>query len=228
MAVLCARAVILGGAVHAEDSVTIFNRSWRRPGALVTVAATSALGVGLFVAPAVAHTPAWAVTCSEVSVDLVNYTADKENTVTLTVDGKDLLPTEKFGGEFHKKIELPKHTKELSLHLVVVDGSGNDGSLDDTKTAPVCEDTEPEPEPTPSTTPPTDKPEPTPTEATPEPSKTTAAAEVPSSQPSPAGDDLAETGSSSTTPLIAGAAAVILVAGAGITWAARKRRAVGN
>lgn len=227
MAVLCARAVILDGAVHAEDSVTVFNRSWRRPGALVTVAAASALGVGLFVAPAVAHTPAWAVTCSEVSVDLVNYTADKENTVTLTVDGKDLLPTEKFGGEFHKKIELPEHTKELTLHLVVVDGSGNDGSLDDTKTAPVCEDNEPEPEP--STTPPTE-PEPTPTEAKPEPepSKTTPAAEVPSSQPSPAGDDLAETGSSSTTPLIAGAAAVILVAGAGITWAARKRRAVGN
>ncbi|MFF2938627.1 LAETG motif-containing sortase-dependent surface protein [Streptomyces niveus] len=207
--------------------MTVFNRSWRRPGALVTVAAASALGVGLFVAPAVAHTPAWAVTCSEVSVDLVNYTADKENTVTLTVDGKDLLPTETFGGEFHKKIELPEHTKELSLHLVVVDGSGNDGSLDDTKTAPVCEGTEPEPEP--STTPPTE-PTPTPSEAKPEPepSKTTAAAEVPSSQPSPAGDDLAETGSSSTTPLIAGAAAVILVAGAGITWAARKRRAVGN
>lgn len=224
MAILCARAVILGGAVHAEDSVTVFNRSWRRPGALVTVAAASALGVGLFVAPAVAHTPAWAVTCSEVSVDLVNYTADKENTVTLTVDGKELLPTEKFGGEFHKKIELPKHTKELSLHLVVVDGSGNDGSLNDTKTAPVCEG-----EPEPSTTPPTE-PTPTPSEAKPEPepSKTTAAAEVPSSQPSPAGDDLAETGSSSTTPLIAGAAAVILVAGAGITWAARKRRAVGN
>lgn len=226
MAILCARAVILVGAVHAEDSVTVFNRSWRRPGALVTVAAASALGVGLFVAPAVAHTPAWAVTCSEVSVDLVNYTADKENTVTLTVDGKDLLPTEKFGGEFHKKIELPKHTKELSLHLVVVDGSGNDGSLNDTKTAPVCEG-----EPEPSTTPPTE-PTPTPSEAKPEPepepSKTTAAAEVPSSQPSPAGDDLAETGSSSTTPLIAGAAAVILVAGAGITWAARKRRAVGN
>ncbi|WP_405499450.1 LAETG motif-containing sortase-dependent surface protein [Streptomyces niveus] len=206
--------------------MTVFNRSWRRPGALVTVAAASALGVGLFVAPAVAHTPAWAVTCSEVSVDLVNYTADKENTVTLTVDGKELLPTEKFGGEFHKKIELPKHTKELSLHLVVVDGSGNDGSLNDTKTAPVCEG-----EPEPSTTPPTE-PTPTPSEAKPEPepepSKTTAAAEVPSSQPSPAGDDLAETGSSSTTPLIAGAAAVILVAGAGITWAARKRRAVGN
>ncbi|GGK10729.1 hypothetical protein GCM10011583_48570 [Streptomyces camponoticapitis] len=206
--------------------MTVFNRSWRRPGALVTVAAAGALGVGLFAAPAVAHTPAWAVTCSEVSVDLVNYTADAENTVTLSVDGKELLATEKFGGEFHKKIELPKHDKELTLHLVVKDGSGNDGSLDDTKTAPVCEGTEPEP--TPSTTPPSDEPEPTPTEAKPEPSKTTAAAAVPSSQPSPAGDDLAETGSSSTTPLIAGAAAVILVAGAGITWAARKRRAVGN
>ncbi|MFD3488178.1 LAETG motif-containing sortase-dependent surface protein [Streptomyces sp. NPDC058665] len=206
--------------------MTVFNRSWRRPGALVTVAAAGALGVGLFAAPAVAHTPAWAVTCSQVSVDLVNYTASAENTVTLSVDGKELLATEKFGGEFHKKIELPEHDKELTLHLVVKDGSGNDGSLDDTKTAPVCEGSEPEP--TPSKTPPSDEPEPTPTEAKPEPSETTAEAPVPSSQPSPAGDDLAETGSSSTTPLIAGAAAVILVAGAGITWAARKRRAVGN
>ncbi|WP_405793233.1 LAETG motif-containing sortase-dependent surface protein [Streptomyces sp. NBC_01506] len=210
--------------------MTVFNRSWRRPGALVTVAAAGALGVGLFVAPAVAHTPAWAVTCSEVSVDLVNYTADKENTVTLTVDGKDLLSTEKFGGEFHKKIELPEHTEKLTLHLVVVDGSGNDGSLDDTKTAPVCEGTEPEttppqtpPEEPETTPPPVEEPEPE-TETT----EPTDAAAVPSSQPSPAGDDLAETGSSSTTPLIAGAAAVILVAGAGITWAARKRRAVGN
>lgn len=203
--------------------MTVFNRSWRRPGALVTVAAAGALGVGLFAGPAVAHTPAWAVTCSEVSVDLVNYTAGKENTVTLTVDGKELLAAEKFGGEFHKKIELPEHTKELTLRLVVVDGSGNDGSLDDSKTAPVCEA-----EPAPSTTPPE---EPTPPaeepKPEPEPSKTTEAA-VPSSQPSPAGDDLAETGSSSTTPLIAGAAAVILVAGAGITWAARKRRTVGH
>lgn len=227
MAILCARAVILDGAVHAEDSVTVFNRSWRRPGALVTVAAAGALGVGLFAGPAVAHTPAWAVTCSEVSVDLVNYTASAENTVSLTVDGKELLATEKFGGEFHKKIALPEHDKELKLHIVVKDGSGNDGSLDESKTAPVCEGEEPEPSP--STTPPTDEPEPTPSEAEPEPSKTSSApADVPSSQPSPAGDDLAETGSSSTTPLIAGAAAVILVAGAGITWAARKRRAVGN
>lgn len=226
MAVLCARAVILGGAVsYAEDYVTVFNRSWRRPGALVTVAAAGALGAGLFAAPAVAHTPAWTVTCSEVSVDLVNYTAGAENTVTLSVDGKDLLPTEKFGGEFHKKIELPKHDKDLTLHLVVKDGSGNDGSLDQEKTAPVCEGTEPgtEPSTTPPATPPAEEPTPEP-----EPSKTTEAAEVPSSQPSPAGDDLAETGSSSTTPLIAGAAAVILVAGAGITWAARKRRTVEN
>ncbi|WP_330172750.1 LPXTG cell wall anchor domain-containing protein [Streptomyces sp. NBC_01498] len=205
--------------------MTVFNRSWRRPGALVTVAAAGALGAGLFAAPAVAHTPAWTVTCSEVSVDLVNYTAGAENTVTLSVDGKDLLPTEKFGGEFHKKIELPKHDKDLTLHLVVKDGSGNDGSLDQEKTAPVCEGTEPgtEPSTTPPATPPAEEPTPEP-----EPSKTTEAAEVPSSQPSPAGDDLAETGSSSTTPLIAGAAAVILVAGAGITWAARKRRTVEN
>jgi LPXTG-motif cell wall-anchored protein len=54
----------------------------------------------------------------------------------------------------------------------------------------------------------------------------TSAAVLPASQPSPAGDNLAETGSSSSTPIIAGGAAVVLVAGAGILWASRKRRSV--
>jgi len=208
--------------------VTVFNRSWRRPGALVTVAAAGALGVGLFAVPAVAHTPNWAVTCSEVSVDLTNYTADAPNTVTLSVDGKDVLPTETFGAEFHKKIELAEHKKELTVRLVVVDGEGGVHSRDESKTAPVCPGTEPEPE-TPPTTPAPEEPTPPPTKAEPEPSTSSSAAPVPPSpQPSPAGDNLAETGSSSTTPLIAGAAGVILAAGAGIMWASRKRRAVSN
>lgn len=232
MTVLCARAVIVGGAVIAEDFVTLFSGSWRRRSALITVATASALGVGLSAVPAVAHTPTWSVTCSEVSLDLTAYGDSDKNTVTVTVDGKDLLPTEHFKNDFHKKLELPEHNSELTLRLIVVAADGDQFSRDETKTAPVCETTPP-----PSSEAPTSPPTPseaTPTTEAPTPSPTptseagSSAPAVPSSQPSPAGDDLAETGSSSTTPMIAGAAAVVLVAGAGIMWAVRKRRTAGN
>ncbi|MFD7089561.1 LAETG motif-containing sortase-dependent surface protein [Streptomyces sp. NPDC059896] len=214
--------------------MTLFSGSWRRRSALITVATASALGVGLSAVPASAHTPTWSVTCSEVSLDLTAYGNSDKNTVTVTVDGKDLLPTQNFKNDFHKKLDLPEHKSELSVRLVVVAADGDQFSKDETKTAPVCEE---------PSQPPSSEPAPTPTEAkptteapTPAPSETVTPADeasdsapaVPSSQPSPAGDDLAETGSSSSTPLIAGAAAVVLVAGAGIMWASRKRRTAGN
>ncbi len=237
MAVLCARAVIVGGAVIAEDFVTLFSGSWRRRSALITVATASALGVGLSAVPASAHTPTWSVTCSEVSLDLTAYGNSDKNTVTVTVDGKDLLPTENFKNDFHKKLDLPEHKSELSVRLIVVAADGDQFSKDETKTAPVCEEPSqppssgtPKPTPTPSeATPTTEAPTQTPSATvTPTDEADSSAPAVPSSQPSPAGDDLAETGSSSSTPLIAGAAAVVLVAGAGIMWAARKRRTAGN
>jgi LPXTG-motif cell wall-anchored protein len=40
----------------------------------------------------------------------------------------------------------------------------------------------------------------------------------------PGSPDLAETGSSSATPIIGGAAVVVLLAGGGIMWSVRKRR----
>ncbi|WP_406424506.1 LAETG motif-containing sortase-dependent surface protein [Streptomyces sp. NBC_00842] len=43
--------------------------------------------------------------------------------------------------------------------------------------------------------------------------------------PSPSSPDLAETGSSSTTPIIGGAAVAVLQAGCGMMWSVRKRRA---
>ncbi|MEV6397925.1 LAETG motif-containing sortase-dependent surface protein [Streptomyces sp. NPDC051907] len=209
--------------------MTVNRRSWLGSGALAAVATAGALGVGLSAGPALAHTPVWDVTCTEVSVDLTNYGPKSENTVTVTVDGKDLLPAEKFQNDFHKKLELPKHDKELTVRLIVKAGDGEKFSRDETKKAPVCQDSTPKP----SATPTTPSPSATPSTATPTPSSTpstsapatTAPPQTPSASPSSPGGDLAETGSSNSTPLIAGAAAAVIVAGGGILWAARKRRA---
>ncbi|CAM5651443.1 LPXTG cell wall anchor domain-containing protein [Streptomyces californicus] len=46
--------------------------------------------------------------------------------------------------------------------------------------------------------------------------------------PSPSSPNLAETGSSSATPVIGGAAVAVLLAGGGIMWAVRKRRTAQN
>ncbi|MEU0395491.1 LAETG motif-containing sortase-dependent surface protein [Streptomyces sp. NPDC006208] len=206
--------------------MTQVKRSWRRSGALIAAATVGALGVGLSAAPALAHTPVWNVTCDEVNVELKAYGRNTENTVTITVDGKDLLPTETFGNDFSKTLELPEHDKELSVRLIVKAEDGDRFSRDETKTAPVCEEETPTPSatPTPSDTPTTATPTPSDTPTTATPSTSTPATATPSAEPSPDEPDLAETGSSSATPLIAGAAAAVIVAGGGIMWAARKRR----
>lgn len=78
------------------------------------------------------------MTCSEVTVDLTNYTSDVPNTVTVTVDGKGLLPTETFGREFHKKLTLPEHDEPVTVRLVVKDADGEGKhSIDESKTAEV-------------------------------------------------------------------------------------------
>ncbi|MFF1648759.1 LAETG motif-containing sortase-dependent surface protein [Streptomyces sp. NPDC058240] len=202
--------------------MTIPRRSLRAAGTLAAAAVVGLTGAVLTAGPAAAHTPTWAVTCSEVNLDLTAYNSNVTNQVTVTVDGKDLLPTETFGREFHKKLELPEHDKELTVHLVVKAGDGDNFSRDETKTAPVCEGTTPPPAPskgTPSPAPSKKAPaaSATPSEA---PSKS-APAVVP---PGPSSPDLAETGSSSATPIIAGAAAAVLLAGGGIMWSVRKRR----
>ncbi|MEV1048185.1 Hsp20/alpha crystallin family protein [Streptomyces sp. NPDC049916] len=210
--------------------MTIPRRSRRGAGALVAAAVIGLTGGVISAGPAAAHTPTWAVTCSEVSVHLTNYTSGAANTVTVSVDGKDLLPTETFGREFQRKLTLPEHSKPLSVRLVVKDGNGVDKfSIDETKTAEVCEGTptpsepapsEPAPsEPAPSEPPATEPPAPSDTPSS-EPSESAPA--VPA--PSPSSPDLAETGSSSATPVIGGAALAVLVAGGGILWAVRKRR----
>ncbi|WP_050486856.1 LAETG motif-containing sortase-dependent surface protein [Streptomyces sp. CNS654] len=208
--------------------MTIPRRSWRGAGALVAAAVVGLTGGAISAGPAVAHTPTWAVTCSEVTVDLTNYTSDVPNTVTVSVDGKDLLPTETFGREFHKKLALPDHDEPVTVRLVVKDADG-DGkhSIDQTKTAEVCEG-EPSPtptEPSPSEPAPSEPaPSETPSTGTPEPSDEPSESAPAVPAPSPSSPDLAETGSSSSTPVIGGAAVAVLLAGGGILWAVRKRR----
>ncbi|MEU0764888.1 LAETG motif-containing sortase-dependent surface protein [Streptomyces microflavus] len=214
--------------------MTIPRRSWRGAGALVAAAVVGLTGGVISAGPAAAHTPTWAVTCSEVTIDLKNYSPNVPNTVTVTVDGKDLLPTKEFGREFSTKLTLPDHSGPVTVRLDVKDaGEGGKHSFKDEKSVEACEE---EPTPTPTPTEPTPT-EPTPTESTPsetpgtqtpEPSATPSgepsesAPAVPA--PSPSSPDLAETGSSSATPVIGGAALAVLLAGGGILWAVRKRR----
>lgn len=201
----------------------VSTRARRRSGALIASAAAGLIGVGLCATPASAHTPRWTVTCSEVTVDLKAYNDDVTNTVTITVDGKDLLPTKEFGSGFSETIKLPEHTAEAAVRLVVKAGDGDRFSHDETKSSPVCETTPPsqtpEPTPPPSETPKPEEPEPSETSSTEPPQSAT-----PTPAPSTPGD-LAETGGSSATPVIAGAAAVAVLAGGGILVVTRKRRA---
>ncbi|MGW2659253.1 LAETG motif-containing sortase-dependent surface protein, partial [Streptomyces sp. NPDC001478] len=103
--------------------MTIPRRSRRAAGTLAAAAIAGLTGVVLTAGPAAAHTPTWDVTCNEVSLHLTAYNSGVTNQVTVTVDGKDLLPTETFGKSFDKKLVLPDHDKELTVRLVVKAGS---------------------------------------------------------------------------------------------------------
>ncbi|MFE2542132.1 LAETG motif-containing sortase-dependent surface protein [Actinacidiphila glaucinigra] len=202
-------------------------RAWSRPGTLIAAAATGIIGLGLCATPASAHTPNWSADCAKVEIHLKAYNGGVKNTVTLTADGKDLLPTETFGSSFDKTIDLPAHTAEVKLHLSVKAGDGDRYSFEGDKTAPVCEgsdETTPTPTPTPTETKTTESPEPSETPSEEASTAPSAAPSTPSTDESPAGD-LAETGASSSTPLLAGGAAVALLAGGGLLFANRKRRA---
>lgn len=201
----------------------------RRRGAIALGAAGVALaGSVLFAAPASAHTPTWSVDCDSVSVDLKWYAAQGGNTVTVTAGGEELL-NQQFGTDFSKELPLPEHTEPLEVRLVVdaIDDNGDkhDWDVDQTKTSPVCEGQEPSPEP--ST--PTEEPTPTPEPSTSEPAEPTPSTSEPAVEPTEEETtpptDLAETGSSDSTPLIAGIAAAVVAAGAGLLVVTRKRRA---
>lgn len=210
--------------------MTIPRRSLRAAGTLAAAAVVGLTGVVLTAGPAAAHTPTWDVTCTEVSLHLSAYNDSVTNQVTVTVDGKELLPTESFGKGLDKTIDLPEHDKPLAVHLSVKAGDGSQYSKEDDMTAPVCEGQTSTPTPTPSETKPSEPSEPSksPTTSAPTPADTpseTASSSAPAAAaPSPSSPDLAETGSSSATPIIGGAAAAVLLAGGGIMWSVRKRR----
>ncbi|MFF3259987.1 LAETG motif-containing sortase-dependent surface protein [Streptomyces sp. NPDC002932] len=210
--------------------MTIPRRPLRAAGTLAAAAVVGLTGVVLTAGPAAAHTPTWDVTCTEVSLHLSAYNDKVDNQVTVTVDGKELLPTESFGRGLDKTIALPEHDKALAVHLSVKAGDGDQYSKEDDKTAPVCEGQTSTPTPTPSETKPSEPstPSQSPTTSAPTPADTpseTASSSAPAAAtPSPSSPDLAETGSSSATPIIGGAAAAVLLAGGGIMWSVRKRR----
>jgi len=203
--------------------MTAIRQRWHRSAAVAATGVAALVGAGIFTAaPASAHTPTWSVDCSSATVDLTAYNGGVENTVTITAGDKSLVSAEKFKDSFHKKLDLPKHSSDLKVHLVVKAGDGDQYSRDETKTSPVCPGDE-----SPSPTPTTSEPAPSPSESS---SEAPAPSDKPSSAPKPegGGDDLAETGSSSATPMIAGVAGVVLVAGAGLVVVARKRRSTGH
>lgn len=81
--------------------MTIPRRSWRGAGAFAAAAVVGLAGGVISAGQAAAHTPTWAVTCSEVTLDLTAYSGSAENEVTVSVEGGDvLLPTTKFGREY--------------------------------------------------------------------------------------------------------------------------------
>ncbi|MGW0790464.1 LAETG motif-containing sortase-dependent surface protein [Streptomyces sp. NPDC002911] len=218
--------------------MTIPRRSWRGAGAFAAAAVVGLAGGVISAGPAAAHTLTWAVTCSEVTLNLTAYSGDATNEVTVSVlGGEDLLATTQFGRDFSTKapLQLPKHDKELTVRLVVKAGDSDRYSVDETKTAPVCEGDTPSPTPTeetpseapsteaPSTEPPASEP---PASEAPEPSETATEAAPAPAESSSSAPDLAETGSSSATPVIGGAAVAVLLAGGGILWSVRKRRSV--
>ncbi|MCH6163655.1 LAETG motif-containing sortase-dependent surface protein [Streptomyces marispadix] len=190
--------------------MTAIRQRWHRSAAVATGAA-ALVGTGMFVAsPASAHVPGWKVDCYSTSIHLENY-SEQGNTIKITAGDKTLVD-EKFGRTFDKKVDLPKHTSPLEVRLVIDAVDDDKFDVNETKMSPVCEES-----PSPS------EPAPSPSESSSE-APAPAPSEKPSTAPNGGGDDLAETGASSATPMIAGAAGVVLVAGAGLVVVARKRR----
>jgi LPXTG-motif cell wall-anchored protein len=202
----------------------------RRSGIALGAACAALAGSVLFAAPAAAHTPRWSVDCDSVSVDLTYYSKKAPNTVLVTAGGKELVNKE-FGASFSEELSLPEHSEPLTVTLTVDASDADRFDFKDTKTSPVCETPEPSEPPEPSqspkptpTTPPSEEPSPSePPEPTAEPSTSEPAAEPEEDATAPP-TDLAETGSSDSTPLIAGIAAAAVAAGGGLLVVARKRR----
>jgi LPXTG-motif cell wall-anchored protein len=205
-------------------------RQSRRRSSVIAGAGMAALiGSAVLAAPASAHNSDWSVDCSSVTVHLAAYNGSVTNAVTLSVDGGTVLAHEdSFGAAYDFTGALPDHTTAIKVHLVVTAGDGKQYNRDEFKTSEPCQKptspppTTPTKQPTTPAAPTTSAPPVTPT--TPTPTATTNAPVVQAST-SPAAGDLAETGSSSSTPMIAGIAAAVVAAGAGLLFINRRRGA---
>lgn len=198
----------------------------KRAGVIAAAGFTTLIGAGIFASPASAHVPTWSNTCNSVTVGLTDYNGNATNTVEVKADGKDIIPVTSFGQSFSDTVALPDHTASISLELIVKasdDPQGKQGwSVDRTATADACQTTPPPTSPPPTSPPPT-SPAPS-TSATPSPSHS--APVVPA--PSTSAPGLADTGASSATPVVAGVAAAVVVAGGALVLVSRKRRTGSN
>ena len=192
----------------------------------------TALGLGMAAAPASASTYDWSVSCSQVTVDITGYNVQVVQVVEVTAGGKELGTELNFRDDIHHTYAIPTHTKPLSIRLVVTPGSEDGQAVDETKTAPVCgeESASQSPSQTPSSSAPATAAS-TPAASTSAassgtPSDTPSAATLssPSASPSVTAPPLAETGASGSTPLIAGTAGAVVLAGAALLVATRRRR----
>ncbi|MCX5235941.1 LPXTG cell wall anchor domain-containing protein [Streptomyces prunicolor] len=195
--------------------------SWRRPSAIATTAAMTVLGLGMASAPASASTYDWSVSCSQVTVDLKGYNPQVVQIVEVTADGKELGTELSFRDDFHHTYAIPTHSKPLSIRFVVTPGSEDGQAVDETKTSPVCG--EGSASPTSSPTPSASTPATAASSGTPSDASSTLSSPSPSSYIS--APPLAETGASGSTPLIAGTAGAVVLAGAALLVVTRRRRA---
>ncbi|MFF7198098.1 LAETG motif-containing sortase-dependent surface protein [Streptomyces sp. NPDC008079] len=207
-------------------------QSRRRSGVIAVAGMAALIGSAVLAAPASAHTPNWSVDCDSVSVHLTAYNARVTNSVTVSVDGGAVLASnESFGGSYDFTGALPDHSTAIKVHLVVKAGDGKQYGRDEYKTSEPCEKPPTTPPPTTPETPPPTAPPTTPASETPTAPPTTPETTATSNAPvvqastSPASGDLAETGSSSSTPMIAGIAAAVVAAGAGLLVFNRRRGA---
>ena len=205
----------------------------RRAGLVAAAGLTALIGTGALASPASAHQPDWSNTCSSVTVDLSQYNPSVKNTVEVKAAGQDIIPVTRFAKSFDKTVTLPDHTATIELELIVRAGDDrrdkHGWSVDEKASAPACQTTPPPTSPPPSSPPPSSPPpstsaSPTPSRsASPTPSHSTLPpTPVPST--STPGTGLADTGASSATPVIAGVAAAVVLAGGALVLVSRKRR----
>ncbi|GAB2704797.1 LPXTG cell wall anchor domain-containing protein [Kitasatospora kifunensis] len=170
---------------------------------LAGAAAIAVVASGALATSASAHVPSITATCSTVTVDLKDYNAKAQNTVSVSLAGKQLINLQAFGSTFHQVFQVPAHTSPEEADLVVYTSEDPKGDNHWTGTwkvtVPVCET--PPPTPPVSPTPPA-SPTPSPSHSapsSPSPSPTTPAPTTPAPT-TPAPSTPAPTKPAPTTP----------------------------